>query len=112
MVAAANAVAADTAKVNFFIFLISTPLVDLRNNSTGLSGSVHLECPRAQDPKPDYPSQDSRFHRSCIPGDYAFDQRGSCDFWDACGVVVSVTEVLAGAGSRTPPHSLAKQYIR
>jgi hypothetical protein len=92
--------------------LLSWTLVDLQDHPTGPSGSVLLVCPRTQHPKPDYLFQDSRFRRSCIPGDYVFDQRDSCDFWDACGVGRPATEVLAGAGSRTPPHSLAKQYIR
>jgi hypothetical protein len=67
MVAAAKAVAADRAKVTFFIFIISTPLVDLRNYATGPSGSALLECPRTQDPKPDYLSETADFAGLIFP---------------------------------------------
>ncbi len=48
--------------------LLSWTLVDLQDRPTGPSGSVLLECPRTQDPKPDYLSKTADFAGPVFPG--------------------------------------------
>jgi hypothetical protein len=68
MVAAAKAVAADSANVNFFIFFTFHSFRGPAEQRHGRSGSVLSECPRTRNPKPDYPLGEAGFTGPVFPG--------------------------------------------
>jgi len=92
MVAAAKAVAADRAKVNFFI---STPSVTYRTKPRSTMLSCREDPIRNLNPLPYRQISSVRYSQ----GFRSWNCRDSCDLWDACGVC---QQCCAPLSPRTP----------